>query len=73
MSFEELEKMPLVQMRDSVGGAQENILRPKVLKDYIGQQSVKSKLEVFMMAATARTRHWITCCFRALRVWEKLR
>ena len=54
MSFEELEKMPLVQMRDSVGGAQENILRPKVLKDYIGQQSVKSKLEVFMMAATAR-------------------
>lgn len=54
MANTKLEKLPLLEMRDSQGSASENILRPKQLKDYIGQQSVKSKLEVFMLAARAR-------------------
>ena len=58
------EKLPLVAMNVSSDRTEreasshkpfnENILRPKFLKDYIGQKPVASKLEVFMSATKAR-------------------
>ncbi len=47
------EKLPLQSLNEATT-VQENILRPKHLKDYIGQKAVKGKLEVFMHAAKAR-------------------
>lgn len=48
-------KLPLVELSGSAPGAgNENILRPKQLQEYIGQDAVKGKLKVFMSAARAR-------------------
>ena len=53
-------KLPLQEMNlknDSTGSqitASDNVLRPRTLKDYIGQKAVASKLEVFIHAARAR-------------------
>ena len=33
---------------------EENVLRPKTLQDYVGQQKVKENLLVYMQAAKAR-------------------
>ncbi len=52
------EKLPLVSLNESSGPStlvQENLLRPRDLKEYIGQKAVKNKLEVFMTAARARS------------------
>jgi Holliday junction DNA helicase RuvB len=40
----------------SVSGAPDNLLRPKSLKEYVGQNSVVSKLSVFLSAAQKRAR-----------------
>ena len=34
--------------------AEENVLRPKVMSDYVGQQKVKENLSVYIAAAKAR-------------------
>lgn len=49
-------KLPLVELSGATPTltGNENILRPKHLQDYIGQEAVKGKLEVFMSAARAR-------------------
>lgn len=60
------EKLPLVDMnrgdasndsgRSASGhSASDNVLRPKNLKEYVGQQSVVSKLKVFLKAAQKRS------------------
>ena len=52
-------KLPLMAMNErdveaDPQGFSENVLRPKLLKDYVGQSSVTGKLEVFMAAAKKR-------------------
>lgn len=52
-------KLPLAELNDKeqVGVEKtfsENLLRPKLLKDYVGQSAVTGKLEVFMAAAKKR-------------------
>lgn len=55
------EKLPLASLNASSAGgadgslvASENILRPRWLKDYVGQRGAVSKLEVFVAAAKMR-------------------
>jgi Holliday junction DNA helicase RuvB len=48
-------KLPLEEMQKEVSHQQqENLLRPKILQDYVGQRAVTSRLEVFMKAAKGR-------------------
>jgi Holliday junction DNA helicase RuvB len=48
-------KLPLAEMQnENAPQQQDNLLRPKILKEYIGQSAIKSRLEVFMKAARGR-------------------
>ncbi len=49
--------------------AEENILRPKFMKDYVGQDKVKELLTVYMEAAKSRGE----ALDHVLRVWVKRR
>lgn len=53
MNSDNEEKLPLHDMARN-SAANENILRPKRLGEYVGQKSVTTKLEVFIAAAKAR-------------------
>ena len=44
-------------------------LRPKTLKEYIGQEKAKGNLEVFIQAA--KMRRWTMCSSTALPALEK--
>ena len=49
-------------------------LRPQFLKDYIGQEKIKSTLKIFIDAAKSRgARHWIIFCSMDLRDSERRR
>lgn len=52
MFYEEDERVVTSERTESDDN--ENVLRPKVLDDYIGQEKVKSNLKVFMHSASAR-------------------
>lgn len=45
---------PLVSDTEQRSDVQENVLRPKTFREYIGQQSLKNNLEVFLEAAKQR-------------------
>lgn len=47
-------ELSLNTLQDSSPLHNENLLRPKILKEYIGQKAVTSKLEIFMAAAKNR-------------------
>lgn len=49
----------------------ESSLRPQMLKDYIGQEKIKSNLKVYIDAAKSRGNLWIMCCFTGLRDWAR--
>ncbi len=48
----------------------ENTLRPQCLKDYVGQEKLKSTLNIYKQLKTVGM-HWIMCCFTARPVLEK--
>ncbi|MDR0854743.1 MAG: Holliday junction branch migration DNA helicase RuvB [Christensenellaceae bacterium] len=48
---------------DDIGGEQENLLRPRKLGDYVGQEKVKSNLSVFMRSAKMRADALDHCLF----------
>ena len=47
----------------------EGSLRPRLLKDYTGQEKAKENLQVCIDAASRST----TCCSTALRAWARRR
>jgi Holliday junction DNA helicase RuvB len=51
---EEFEKEDLIVSTKTEYDAEENVLRPKTMADYVGQQKVKENLSVYIAAAKAR-------------------
>jgi Holliday junction DNA helicase RuvB len=51
---EEYEKEDLIVSTKTEYDAEENVLRPKTMADYVGQQKVKDNLDVYISAAKAR-------------------
>ena len=51
---EEFEKEDLIVSTKTEYDAEENVLRPKTMDDYVGQQKVKDNLEVYISAAKRR-------------------
>ena len=51
---EEYEKEDLIVSTKTEYDAEENVLRPKTMSDYVGQQKVKENLEVYISAAKRR-------------------
>ncbi|MBQ7369826.1 MAG: Holliday junction branch migration DNA helicase RuvB [Clostridia bacterium] len=51
---EEYEKEDLIVSTKTEYDAEENVLRPKTMADYVGQQKVKENLEVYISAAKRR-------------------
>lgn len=49
----------------------ENVLRPKTMADYVGQDKVKENLEVYIKAAKKGATVLTTCCFMAPQGLEK--
>ena len=49
----------------------EGSLRPQYLKDYIGQEKVKSNLKVYIEAAKKGATRLTMRCFTVRPVWEK--
>lgn len=54
MDFEELEDDRLVLSTKGEYDAEENVLRPKAMADYVGQTKVKENLEVYISSARMR-------------------
>lgn len=54
MDLEDFESDRLVQSTKSILDREENILRPKRMDDYIGQQKVKENLKVYIQSAKMR-------------------
>ena len=50
---------------------QENILRPKYLSDFQGQDELKENLKIYIDAAKNREKPWTIYSFRVLLVWER--
>ena len=46
-------------------------LRPKTLREYIGQEKAKGNLEVFIQAAKMRREPWTMCSSTAPRGWAR--
>ena len=51
---------------------QESSLRPKTLREYVGQQAVKDSLNIYIQAASDGIRS-TTFCSTARRVWARRR
>ena len=51
---EEYEKEDLIVSTKTEYDAEENVLRPKTMEDYVGQQKVKDNLDVYISAAKRR-------------------
>ena len=51
---EEYEKEDLIVSTKTEYDAEENVLRPKTMEDYVGQQKVKENLDVYISAAKRR-------------------
>ena len=54
MNFEEDEERFMSSMPIASDSDNENNLRPKTMKDYVGQDKVKENLEIYIKAAVAR-------------------
>ncbi len=52
--YENYEDERLVQSTKGIEDAEENVLRPKAMSDYVGQQKVKDNLNVYIAAAKQR-------------------
>ena len=52
--FEDYGEDRLLTSTKSEYDAEENVLRPKTMDEYVGQDKVKENLSVFMAAARAR-------------------
>ena len=51
----------------------ETTLRPQCLRDYVGQEKIKSTLNIYIEAARPGGSPWTMYCFTARRVWAKPR
>ena len=49
----------------------ENNLRPKLLKDYIGQTKAKETLKIILRLQSRERNRWTMYCFTGLRDWER--
>lgn len=50
---------------------QENSIRPRWLKDYIGQDKAKEKLDIFIKSSLSRKNLLTMYSFKDLQVWER--
>ena len=62
---------PLVTTSLTREDENEYSLRPKTLREYIGQEKAKGNLEVFIQAAKMRREPWTMCCSTAPRAWAR--
>ena len=66
------EQERIVSRKDNGKDMWQQSLRPKFFRDYIGQETLRNNLSVYIEAAKKEKKHWTMYCFMVRRGWEKL-